>query len=66
MARDSEKMISLGHSHRWNEARRKHWILTYVSPQEFVSASDAGATALFFGYFKTKKNYRSPVSGNKL
>jgi hypothetical protein len=27
--------------------------LTYASPQEFLNASDAGATGLFCGYFKT-------------
>jgi hypothetical protein len=47
-------------SHRWNKARRRHWIFTYVSPQEFVNASDAGATGLFYGYLKTFKTFAFP------
>jgi len=53
MAWGFKKRISFEQSHRWNKALRRHWILTYVSPQEFVNASDAGATGLFCGYFKT-------------
>jgi hypothetical protein len=53
MALGLKKRISSGLSHRWNKARRRHWIWKYVSPQEFVNAPDAGATGLFCGYSKT-------------
>jgi hypothetical protein len=52
--------MSSKQSHRWNKAWRRHWILTYATPQEFLNASDAGATGLFFGYFKAFINVAFP------
>jgi hypothetical protein len=53
MAWSLKKRISSNHSDRWNKGRRRHWILKYFSPQEFLNDRNAGATELFFGYFKT-------------
>jgi hypothetical protein len=64
MAWDLQKQISSNHGHQWNKARRRHWILTCASPQEFFHASDAGATGLFFGYFKTFMTV-APASAKK-
>jgi hypothetical protein len=51
MAFDLKKIIPSGHAHRWNKALRGNWTFSYASPHEFLSAFDAGATGLFYGYF---------------
>jgi hypothetical protein len=53
MAWNLKKLISPALHHRWNKARRRHWILICASPQEFVNFANAGATGLFCGYFRT-------------
>jgi hypothetical protein len=65
MASGFKKRISSHQSHRWNKARRIHWILTYGSPQQFVNASDAGITGLFCGYFKTYITFAFPRKKNQ-
>jgi hypothetical protein len=52
VAWDLKKRISSNHIHRWEKARRRHWILAYVSPKEFLNGSNAGATGFFCAYFK--------------
>jgi hypothetical protein len=39
--------------------------MAYVSPQEFMNAPDAGATGLFYGYFKTCITAASPPPKKK-
>jgi hypothetical protein len=60
MAWGLKKRIPPALSHRWNKTRRSHWILIYVSPQEFINLANAGATGLFCGHFKTFLTAASP------